>query len=87
MAEFPTKEDLEKLYREKGHDALVWFAWRNALRALPVLGSLPLAQLWERDTVRQHVYAVCRSCFVLAQWMTAPQKASLYTQISFPPTH
>jgi hypothetical protein len=25
MAELPTKEDLEKLYHEKGHDALVWY--------------------------------------------------------------
>lgn len=69
MAELPTKEDLEKLYQEKGHNALVWYAWRNALRALPVLGSLSVKQIWEDSTVR-NVVATCRVSLVLAQWVT-----------------
>ena len=41
MAKLPTKKDLKKLCREKGFDALAWYAWRNALRTFPILGSIP----------------------------------------------
>ena len=67
MAELPTKEELEKLYYEKGRSALVWYAWRNALRALPILGCLPLTKIWPQNTVR-HIYKTIRICLVLAQW-------------------
>ncbi len=67
MAELPTKEDLEKLYREKGHDALVWYAWRNALRALPVLGKLSIERTWSDHAV-ENVFAISRVLLVLAQF-------------------
>lgn len=60
----PTKEELETLYREKGHNALIWYAWRNMLRTLPALGSISLQKIWPTDTVR-HVYATCRTPFIL----------------------
>ena len=71
MTELPSTKDLERLYKEKGHDALVWYAWRNALRALPVLGRLPLIEVWPQDTV-QKVFATCRVLLVLAQWRSEP---------------
>lgn len=68
MAEptLPTEEELEKLYRLRGKDALVWYAWRNALRALPVLGRLPLQVIWEQKTVI-HAYHIVRVVLFLAQ--------------------
>ncbi|QTR48769.1 COR domain-containing protein [Candidatus Thiothrix anitrata] len=75
MAELPTEEDLEKLYQEKGHDALVWYAWRNTQRALPLLGELPTEQIWGEDTVR-HVFAICSVPLVLAQWVDVSTQIS-----------
>lgn len=63
MTELPTQEELENLYHEKGQDALVWYAWRNALRALPSLRMLEGI-----DTIHS-IYTVCRSSLVLAQWV------------------
>lgn len=68
MAELPTKEELEKLYHEKGHDALVWYAWRNALRVLPLFR---LGIAWRGNTVVRYAYMVCRPNLVLAQWANA----------------
>lgn len=67
MAELPTEEELEKLYHEKGHDALVWYAWRNALRALLLLGRIPLRDIWGERAVAR-IYSVCRISLILAQW-------------------
>ena len=72
MSEFPTTEDLEKLCREKGLDALIWYAWRCAMRALPALGNTSIKQVWKDGTVRR-VYIVCYPCLLLAQWLDAPQ--------------
>ncbi|MBJ6611966.1 MAG: hypothetical protein JG718_16540 [Candidatus Thiothrix moscowensis] len=69
MVELPTKEELEKLYHEKGHDALVWYAWRNNLRALAALGMRPLHEIWDERTAH-HVYTVCRVPLILSCWMT-----------------
>lgn len=71
MAELPTKEELEQLYHEKGHGALVWYAWRNALRASPSLGALPLRKTWIERTV-YYSYATLRPLLLLAQWQTEP---------------
>lgn len=81
MAKLPTKEDLEKLYHEKGRDALVWYAWRNALRALPSLGLSVAERIWPKNTVR-HVVAVCRISLVLSQWTTAPKQAVISSSSS-----
>jgi hypothetical protein len=59
MAELPTKKELEQLYHEKGKEALVWYAWRNALRASSLLGIEPLEKSWPDNTL-QHVFAVLR---------------------------
>ncbi|MDQ5768081.1 COR domain-containing protein [Thiothrix subterranea] len=74
MAELPTEEELEKLYHEKGHDALVWYAWRNALRVLPLF---QLGIAWRRNTVVRYAYMVCRPSLVLAQW------ANILTEVKF----
>ncbi len=76
MAELPTQEQLKQLYEQKGHAALVWYAWRNALRALPLLGNLALNNVWPVDTV-QHIYALCRVHIILAQWLGDPSKVKL----------
>jgi GTPase SAR1 family protein len=80
MAELPTSENLEKLCEEKGSDALVWYAWRNALRVLPVLGHMPIEKIWQQDVVR-HVVGVSRVCLILAQWVSASKQttADIYT--------
>ncbi|MBU0653524.1 MAG: hypothetical protein KJ914_00140 [Gammaproteobacteria bacterium] len=75
MAELPTKEDLEKLYRKKGHDALVWYAWRNALRALPLFGRLPIKEIIsERKDALLHMVNVSQVCLALANWASAPKQ-------------
>ncbi|MCK5813333.1 MAG: hypothetical protein KAH03_03705, partial [Cocleimonas sp.] len=61
----PTKEELEQLYHKKGKEALVWYAWRNALRALPLLGGWSLKKIWKEDTVK-HVFSVCRVSLLMA---------------------
>lgn len=76
MAQFPTKEGLRTLYNKIGCDALVWYAWRNALRALPALGTPQLQNMWGDATVRR-LYTVCRASLVLAQWMDAPRATAL----------
>jgi GTPase SAR1 family protein len=65
VAELPTKEELKKLYDEKGWEALTWYAWRNALRALPVLGVRPLKNTWSQN-VLQHSFQVCQVSLLLA---------------------
>lgn len=80
MANLPSKEELVTLYNEKGLDALVWYAWRNALRALPLLGASPLHKVWEARTF-QSVYAVCRVSMVLAQWIESPSPATFARHI------
>lgn len=70
MVELPTREELEQLYYEKGHDALVWYAWRCALRASPVLGCMSLHEIWPEQTVKQS-YALLRPLCLLAQWPSA----------------
>lgn len=52
MAELPTKEALKQLYHEKGKEALVWYAWRNALRISNLLGAEPLTQSWPNHTLK-----------------------------------
>lgn len=83
MAELPTEEDLEKLSQEKGHDALVWYAWRNTLRTLPLLGYLPINPVWGNDTVK-HIYGVCRPSLLLAQWVNDPSVTTImeYSKIA-----
>ncbi|WP_020559412.1 COR domain-containing protein [Thiofilum flexile] len=71
----PTRKDLRALYYQKGHDALVWYAWRNALRALPALGHCSIRSIWAENTVR-HVVAICRVPLILAQWANAPKEAN-----------
>jgi GTPase SAR1 family protein len=67
MAKRPSYQDLRKFYHEKGCAGLVWYAWRNALRSLSILGQVPVEEIWQKDTVK-HVVAVCRVSLVLAQW-------------------
>lgn len=62
----PSKEYLEQLGREKGNEVLVWYAWRNATRAISVLGSTPLNSVWSKSTVK-HSYSVIRVVLYLAK--------------------
>ncbi|MDQ5770005.1 COR domain-containing protein [Thiothrix subterranea] len=71
MAELPTEEELEKLYHEKGHDALVWYAWRNALRSLAMLGCSPFPEKWSKQNQVHILYKICRVSLVLAQWINS----------------
>lgn len=62
----PSQEYLEQLGREKGNEVLVWYAWRNATRAISVLGSKPLDSVWSESTVK-HSYSVIRIVLYLAK--------------------
>lgn len=72
MAELPTKKELLQLYFEKGQNALIWYAWRNALRIVPALGDNTLQKMPE-DLVR-NLYTVCRTFLVLAQHPNNPKR-------------
>ena len=71
--QLPSVKNLEKLCSEKGHDALVWYAWRNALHTLPALGNLSLRKVWPRNTTN-YLYYICRIHFIFAQWVLSPNK-------------
>ena len=75
MAEFPTKEKLEKLYHEKGRDVLVWYAWRNTLRVLPTLGYLPLQyqRTWSRESKISFFYSLCQPVLGLSQYRNSTE--------------
>lgn len=68
MAGFPNRQSLLQLYQDRGHDALVWYAWRNTMRALADFASqLLLQQAWPKNIV-QNTYILLRACLLLAQW-------------------
>jgi hypothetical protein len=66
MVEFPTKPQLAEIYIQQGSNATTWYAWRNALRVVPVLGRIPLRTMWPKFTV-QYTYYTLRVCFLLSQ--------------------
>ena len=66
MTEFPTKPQLADIYAQQGNEAIAWYAWRNALRVVPVLGRIPLRTMWPKFTV-QNTYFTLRTCFLLSQ--------------------
>ena len=72
MSRRPTEDQLVQLYHEKGCYALAWYAWRNSLRALPILGVYSLSTIWKEGTVQQ-AYSVCRIPLLLAQWWEFPE--------------
>ena len=81
MAEtLPTVEELEQLYHEKGKEAVVWYAWRNALRALPLLGYLPLNKIWEEQTVK-HIYNICRVHLFLTVNFAGQKKSDIVADV------
>ncbi|NQZ12034.1 MAG: hypothetical protein HRT35_33190 [Algicola sp.] len=60
QAKLPTKEQLQTLFELKGREALVWYAWRNAMRALPALGQQPITTVWSEKPVYR-VFSVLRA--------------------------
>lgn len=70
LLDFPTQEELQQLYenskdKEEGLIRLSWFAWRNSLRAVQVLGCMPLEEIWKQNTCA-NVFNIIRGLFVLA---------------------
>lgn len=65
--QLPTREDLEQLYHEKGKDALVWYAWRNSLRAISLLGIKPLKYIWPENTIK-YAFSVLRIPILLTNY-------------------
>ncbi len=66
--QLPGKEDLQRLYEERGHGAVITYAYRNALRALPFLiKDRDLTQDWQENTV-QRCYGVIWG-LLLIQWI------------------
>lgn len=60
----PTREELEQLYTIKTHKAVLWYTWRNALRAVAVLGYKPLNDTWSNETINK-IYQILRAVFIL----------------------
>lgn len=56
----PTRKEIELLYRNKGHRAVIWYAWRNVLRILPLLEDISFKQ----------VFLECRLAMVIANNLT-----------------
>lgn len=75
----PTKKGIEKLYYNKGRDALVWYVWRDALRTLSVVSDPPLDEIWGKDTIF-YLYTMCLPSLILAQW---PNYSRSNTEISY----
>ena len=69
MTELPTKRELKQLIENRGREAVVWYAWRNAMRVLPVLGRKPNKQVWLKQPVK-HVYAVIRVNILVFNWLS-----------------
>lgn len=72
-SKLPTEDELRTLYDKKGKKALVWYAWRNALRVLPILGYLPLERIWKTETTK-HIYNICRTYIILANISVSAKK-------------
>lgn len=66
--DLPTSDDLTRLYKEKGEDALVWYAWRNLLRALPMLGVLSRKEIAYEKLSVSHYYQIIRLAIYLSFW-------------------
>jgi len=77
VEELPTQKQLEQLLEKKGKDALAWYVWRNILRALPLLGHIPLTKVWPEDTL-QHSIAVLRIPFVIINYSMVFDAADYY---------
>ncbi len=67
----PSKNELEILLKAKGKEALVWYAWRNALRAMPLIALKPFDVIWQTDSVRS-IYNVCR---IILQMVDIPNNS------------
>lgn len=59
--------ELKNLYLKKGHDSLIWYSWRNALRILPLLGYQPLNQVWKENITKSY-FSLIRAHLLIAQW-------------------
>ncbi len=60
----PTRDDLKKL-ASKDPWAVVWYAYRAALRAVPLLGLTKIEAVWRKGPVA-HCFAVIRPLFLLS---------------------
>lgn len=74
MLDLPSEADLKELYYRQGHDALIWYSWRCALRTVPMLGLIPLKNNWHNKT-SQNIFILIRLLFILAQWKKSPYEA------------
>ncbi len=69
QAKLPTKEELQTLLEQKGREALVWYAWRNAMRALPALGRLPITTIWSEKPIYRVFTVIRANVFAFAYGM------------------
>lgn len=67
----PSKNELEILLKGKGKEAIVWYAWRNALRAIPLITLKPFDVIWQTDSIR-NIYNVCRVPLQMANIPNSP---------------
>lgn len=62
-----------------GMHILVWYAYRNALRVVYILGKYSLKDMWSEKTV-YYAYATLRSIFLLSRWLV--YKNNIYIKAS-----
>lgn len=63
--DLPTYDELRSLYETKGKEALIWYAWRNSLRAFSVLSFVSLEAIWEHDTF-YYFFKIAKPLFALS---------------------
>ena len=62
--DLPSIHQLETLLAERGREALISYAWRNALRVLPVIAIEPFQETWLEHKV-EHSYSIVRVAILL----------------------
>jgi len=62
--DLPSEQQIQLLLKQNGREAQRYYAWRNALRVLPLISTQPLERTWQGHAVR-HSFAVVRALAIL----------------------
>jgi len=85
--DLPSKSDLKELLQLRGEEALLCYAWRNALRALPFIAVQPLYKTWGGNAIR-HSFTVVRTVvmaqvYLLGNQITHDMNFNLLSYLAF----
>lgn len=68
--DLPSPKELEYLLEERGNKALAMYAWRGALRALPLLGRQPI-DASSKENMTSHCFSLLRVHWLLYWYCTS----------------